>query len=168
MGTKSFRGGEYHQMINARYRERGDYMIAVLNTLTEKFGWDRAVQISELIMWNYGMLKPDFSQGNPGCLWGFYRAATGGDGYDDGTLPMTVEHLCNEKVVLHVNRGGVGCGLLDSWKALGMSDEACSKMCDIACYGDYGHMEKMGLKCKFPYSIARGDECCELYIERKE
>lgn len=58
------------------------------------------------------------------------------------------------------------CALLSAWKKLGLSDEKCALLCDIAMDGDRGIAETMGLKLNLPCTIAGGADCCKLHFTK--
>jgi hypothetical protein len=60
------------------------------------------------------------------------------------------------------------CALLAAWQKMGLSDEECALMCDIAMEGDRGIAEGVGLDFDLEGSLADGCECCTLrYKTRK-
>ena len=60
------------------------------------------------------------------------------------------------------------CALLSAWQKMGLSDEECALMCDIAMEGDRGIAEGVGLDFDLEGSLADGCECCTLrYKTRK-
>ena len=60
------------------------------------------------------------------------------------------------------------CALLNAWKKLGLDDETCALMCDIAMEGDRGIAEGLGLDFELGDTLAKGGECCQLcYRTRK-
>ena len=60
------------------------------------------------------------------------------------------------------------CALLKAWQDMGMSDEECAMMCEIAMEGDRGIAEGVGLDFDLEGSLADGCECCTLrYKTRK-
>ena len=60
------------------------------------------------------------------------------------------------------------CALLNAWKKLGLDDETCALMCDIAMEGDRGIAEGLGLDFELGETLAQGGSCCQLcYRTRK-
>ncbi len=82
--------------------------------------------------------------------------------------PQTFEKrlTCAEEGESHVDL--CYCALLNAWKKLGLDDETCALMCDIAMEGDRGVAEGLGLDFELGNTLARGGECCQLcYRTRK-
>ena len=59
------------------------------------------------------------------------------------------------------------CPLVAAWQKLGLSDEDCAKLCDIAMEGDRGSAEGLGLDFELKSSLACGDDCCHLVYRKK-
>ena len=60
------------------------------------------------------------------------------------------------------------CALLSAWQKMGLSDEDCAKLCDIAMEGDRGIAEGAGLDFELEGTLAEGCKCCTLrYKTRK-
>ena len=58
--------------------------------------------------------------------------------------------------------------LLAAWQKMGLSDEDCAKLCDIAMEGDRGIAEGAGLDFELEGTLAEGCKCCTLrYKTRK-
>lgn len=61
------------------------------------------------------------------------------------------------------------CPHLKGWQELGMSDEMCAKLCDMAMEGDFAMAEAMGYDMENPMRLANGDCACRvIYRRRKE
>ncbi|QNM04505.1 L-2-amino-thiazoline-4-carboxylic acid hydrolase [Qiania dongpingensis] len=58
------------------------------------------------------------------------------------------------------------CPLLSAWQKLGIDDETCAKLCDIAMDGDRAIAEEMGLKLDLTDTIAKGCEVCKLHFHK--
>jgi hypothetical protein len=54
------------------------------------------------------------------------------------------------------------CPLLNAWQKLGISDEKCNKLCDIAMDGDRGIAETLGYKLELTDTIASGCNSCKM------
>ena len=54
------------------------------------------------------------------------------------------------------------CALVSAWKKLGLDDETCDLLCDIAMEGDRGIAEAMGFKLELTDTIAKGCKSCKL------
>ena len=54
------------------------------------------------------------------------------------------------------------CPLLTAWRKLGLDDETCALLCDIAMEGDRGTAEALGLDLELGDTLAKGGCCCEL------
>lgn len=54
------------------------------------------------------------------------------------------------------------CPLVAAWEKLGLDDETCALLCDIAMDGDRGIAEAMGLKLDLTDTIAKGCPTCKL------
>ena len=60
------------------------------------------------------------------------------------------------------------CALQAAWQKMGLSDEDCAKLCDIAMEGDRGIAEGAGLDFELEGTLAEGCKCCTLrYKTRK-
>ena len=66
----------------------------------------------------------------------------------------------NVKVEFHY------CALVSSWQKLGLDDETCSLLCDIAMEGDRGIADAMGLKLSLTDTIAQGCKICKLHFHK--
>ena len=60
------------------------------------------------------------------------------------------------------------CALLKAWQDMGLSDEECAMMCQIAMEGDRGIAEGVGLDFDLEGSLADGCECCTLRYRTKK
>ncbi|MBQ2657627.1 MAG: L-2-amino-thiazoline-4-carboxylic acid hydrolase [Erysipelotrichaceae bacterium] len=60
------------------------------------------------------------------------------------------------------------CALLKAWQKMGLSDEECALMCDIAMEGDRGIAEGLGLDFDLEGSLADGCECCTLHYKTRK
>lgn len=61
------------------------------------------------------------------------------------------------------------CPHLKGWQEMGMSDEMCAKLCDMAMEGDFAMAEAMGYDMENPMRLANGDCACRvIYRRRKE
>ena len=58
------------------------------------------------------------------------------------------------------------CALLSAWKKLGMDDETCALLCDIAMDGDRGIAKAMGLTLDLSDTLAKGCKTCELNFHK--
>lgn len=62
-----------------------------------------------------------------------------------------------------------GCALVDGWHELGFSDEEVDYLCRIACYGDIGQCESLGLKAEFPCTMTTpGKDYCKMIVRKKD
>jgi hypothetical protein len=59
------------------------------------------------------------------------------------------------------------CPLVAAWKKQGCSDGEIDKLCDWAMEGDRGMAEAYGCELSLPKTIAKGDDICQITIERK-
>lgn len=60
------------------------------------------------------------------------------------------------------------CPHLKGWQTLGLSDEMCAKLCDLAMKGDYAMAEEMGYVLENSTRLANGDDACRVTYRRKE
>lgn len=60
------------------------------------------------------------------------------------------------------------CPHLKGWQELGLSDEMCAKLCDLAMAGDYAMAEAMGYTLDNPLRLANGDCACRVIYRRKD
>ena len=60
------------------------------------------------------------------------------------------------------------CPHLKGWQDLGLSDEMCAKLCDMAMEGDFAMAEAMGFTLENPLRLANGDCACRVIYRRKE
>ena len=60
------------------------------------------------------------------------------------------------------------CPHLKGWQNLGLSDEMCSKLCDLAMTGDFAMAEEMGYDLENPMRLADGDSVCRVIYRRRE
>ena len=61
------------------------------------------------------------------------------------------------------------CPHLKGWQDMGMSDEMCAKLCDLAMEGDYAMAKEMGFDFENSMRLANGDPVCRVvYRVRKE
>ena len=60
------------------------------------------------------------------------------------------------------------CPHLKGWEELGLSDEMCAKLCDLAMAGDFAMAEEMGYELENPTRLANGDRACRVIYRRKE
>jgi hypothetical protein len=58
------------------------------------------------------------------------------------------------------------CALLSAWKKLGIDDETCALLCDMAMDGDRGIAKAMGLSLDLTDTLAKGCETCELNFKK--
>ena len=59
------------------------------------------------------------------------------------------------------------CPLLTAWQKLGLDQETCALLCDIAMEGDRGMCETLGLDFQLPQRISMGDDVCTLCFKKK-
>lgn len=60
------------------------------------------------------------------------------------------------------------CSLLSAWQKLGLDDETCALLCDIAMEGDRGVAEGLGLDFTLDQTIAQGCDVCRLCYHTKK
>ena len=60
------------------------------------------------------------------------------------------------------------CPLLTAWRKLGLDDETCALLCDIAMEGDRGTAEALGLDLELGDTLAKGGCCCQLCFRNKQ
>lgn len=59
------------------------------------------------------------------------------------------------------------CPHLKGWQTLGLSDEMCAKLCDLAMEGDFAMAREMGYELENPMRLANGDCACRVIYRRK-
>ncbi|MDR2766756.1 MAG: L-2-amino-thiazoline-4-carboxylic acid hydrolase [Treponema sp.] len=59
------------------------------------------------------------------------------------------------------------CPLVAAWQKQGCGDEEIGTLCDWAMEGDRGIAEAFDCELSLPKTIARGDDICQIRIERK-
>lgn len=59
------------------------------------------------------------------------------------------------------------CPHLKGWQDLGLSDEMCAKLCDLAMEGDFAMAHEMGYELENPLRLANGDPVCRVIYRRK-
>lgn len=59
------------------------------------------------------------------------------------------------------------CPHLKGWEQLGLSDEMCAKLCDLAMEGDFAMAREMGYELENPLRLANGDPVCRVIYRRK-
>ncbi|XCP84942.1 L-2-amino-thiazoline-4-carboxylic acid hydrolase [Roseburia hominis] len=163
--NKSYNGEYVMRAVDRAVHERARYLVCFYDTLVEEMGKEKATEICNRALWSYGKLKPDLTDGHPGDVRPFAEAATLGiEYYCQEHMHNTLEFLTEDKAIVHLQGR---CALVDAWRELGLSTEKCKELCEIACHGDYAHMDTMGLKCTFSTTFANGDDHCEVIIEKK-
>ena len=60
------------------------------------------------------------------------------------------------------------CPHLKGWQELGLSDEMCAKLCDLAMTGDFAMASEMGYDLENPMRLANGDCVCRVIYRRKK
>lgn len=60
------------------------------------------------------------------------------------------------------------CSLVSAWQKLGLDDETCDKLCDIAMEGDRGVAEALGLDFELSDTIASGGHVCRLCFKTRK
>lgn len=60
------------------------------------------------------------------------------------------------------------CPHLKGWQDMGMSDEMCAKLCDLAMEGDFAMAREMGYELENPLRLANGDCACRVIYRRRE
>lgn len=60
------------------------------------------------------------------------------------------------------------CPHLKGWQDLGLSDEMCAKLCDLAMAGDFAMADAMGYTLDNPLRLANGDCACRVIYRRKQ
>lgn len=58
------------------------------------------------------------------------------------------------------------CPHLKGWQEIGMSDEMCAKLCDLAMEGDFAMAREMGYELENPLRLANGDCACRVIYRR--
>ena len=58
------------------------------------------------------------------------------------------------------------CPLVSAWQKLGLDDETCALLCDIAMEGDRAIARTVGLTMELGDTIANGGCCCQLHFHK--
>jgi hypothetical protein len=75
---------------------------------------------------------------------------------------MDVKDLNRDNLIVEFNY----CPLINAWKKLGIDDETCELLCDMAMDGDRGIAEAMGYKFDLTDTIAKGCSTCKLHFHK--
>lgn len=75
---------------------------------------------------------------------------------------MEVKELDKDNLRVEFNY----CPLVHAWQKLGIDDETCAILCDIAMDGDRGIAEVMGYKFDLTDTIAQGCATCKLHFHK--
>jgi len=75
---------------------------------------------------------------------------------------MDVKHVDHDNLQIEFHY----CALLNAWKKLGLSDDECALLCDMAMDGDRGIAESMGMKLDLTETIAKGNPVCKLHFHK--
>ena len=78
------------------------------------------------------------------------------------TFDMEVDECSTEDLKIQFHY----CPLLAAWKDLGMDDDQCARLCDIAMDGDRNIAKAMGLKFDLNGAIAEGCATCRLHFHK--
>lgn len=70
-----------------------------------------------------------------------------------------------DEVVVHMDGS---CALVEGWREMGLTDEEVDYLCQVQCYGDYGHTDAVGCKGEWLCTSASG-KCtyCDFKITKK-
>ncbi len=60
------------------------------------------------------------------------------------------------------------CPHLKGWQELGLDDDMCAKLCDLAMAGDFAMADAMGYELENPTRLANGDCACRVIYRRKK
>lgn len=60
------------------------------------------------------------------------------------------------------------CPHLQGWLNLGLSDEMCAKLCDLAMEGDFAMAKELGFDFENPSRLANGDATCRVIYRRRQ
>lgn len=78
------------------------------------------------------------------------------------TFAMEVKECTKDDLKIQFHH----CPLLTAWKALGMDDAQCVKLCDMAMDGDRGIAKEMGLRFELNGTLAEGCAACNLHFHK--
>lgn len=78
------------------------------------------------------------------------------------TFEMEVQEPTEDEVRIDFHY----CALVNAWQKLGLNDETCAKLCDIAMDGDRGIAEGMGMTLDLTDTIAKGCASCKLCFHK--
>lgn len=84
------------------------------------------------------------------------------DNVTKSTFQMDVRECTKDDVKIEFHY----CPLLAAWKKLGLDDETCAKLCDIAMDGDRNIAKGMGIHLTLTDTIAKGDCVCKLHFHK--
>ena len=88
----------------------------------------------------------------------FHKAFLNDVGKTTFQMDITENDKDNLKIEFHY------CPLLAAWQKLGIDDETCAKLCDIAMDGDRGIAKAAGVKLDLTDTIAKGCPTCKLHF----
>ncbi len=82
------------------------------------------------------------------------------------TFEKKIENISEDGNVADVSLNY--CALLGVWQKMGLDDETCALMCDIAMEGDRGIAEGLGLDFELNGTLAQGCDYCALRYKTKK
>ena len=118
-------------------------------------------------LFEYGELKRANTDGPYGEISTMVDALTQFDPISSCIDCSKVVEQSEDRAVLHMTGD---CVLVKVWKEeMGFTDEEVAHICDVACNGDFGHADSLGLSLTFTHTMAHaGKPNCEAVITKKE
>jgi len=99
---------------------------------------------------------------------GVLRADVYAQTFMSRSAPNTFEKELIESNSLYARVDFHYCSLVSAWQKLGLDDETCALLCDIAMEGDRGTCKALGLDFELGGTIAKGDKTCNLCFKTQQ
>lgn len=143
-------------------RERAKY----LGMFYKHMPRDLFDKYAKLALYDYGAIRDVKTEAKGiGIIEDFLKSAFQSIGSTIGY--GTIESKTENEIVFGMYGG---CALVDGWREMGLNDEDVDYLCKIACYGDKGQCESLGLEGYFTCTMTdSGCDCCKMVVRtRKE
>ena len=147
--------------LHAANENRGMVYALLLDELEAELGPERAAEVMKRAIYKRGeQIGEQFKRFAPGDFEGLRDAFVGGIP-DEGRLFAPEVAACGDEglVVEFAN-----CPLKNAWRKMGLSEERCAKLCEIARVVDSGTFEGAGFDFEVR-SLPDGRERCELVVK---
>jgi hypothetical protein len=147
------------EAVRAAIEDRATYLYLLLQEMRQA-NVDGRVAMAKRAIYRYGQIKAQTME----------RQDSPVDFVQHQMRPGRQEIFAKEAVELTPERSEVRfhyCPLVQAWKRLGATPQELSQLCDIAMQGDFGIVSETPMTLRIASSIARGDACCRLILEKK-